>query len=79
MSYPLMLSYHSFQPVPHNWYNKVCGMYYPVCGMYYPVCGMVQIKVAANLKDQVHIVVAVGFLSHYLSGPFPCLMPYHHK
>ena len=27
------LSYFSFQPVPHNWCNKVCGMYYTVCWM----------------------------------------------
>ena len=25
--------YFSFQPVPHNWYNKGRGMCYPVCGM----------------------------------------------
>ena len=27
------LSYFSFQPVLHDWYNKGRGMYYPVCGM----------------------------------------------
>ena len=27
------LSYFSFQPVPHDWCNKDCGMCYPVCGM----------------------------------------------
>ena len=27
------LSYFSFQPVLHEWYNKGCGMCYPVCGM----------------------------------------------
>ena len=27
------LSYFSFQPVLHDWCNKVRGMYYPVCGM----------------------------------------------
>ena len=27
------LSYFSFQPVLHNWYNKDHGMCYPVCGM----------------------------------------------
>ena len=27
------LSYFSFQPVHHNWYNKACGMCYLVCGM----------------------------------------------
>ena len=27
------LSYFSFQPVPHDWCNKGCGMCYPVCGM----------------------------------------------
>ena len=27
------LSYFSFQPVPHDWCNKGCGMFYPVFGM----------------------------------------------
>ena len=27
------LSYFSFQPVLHDWYNKCCGIYYLVCGM----------------------------------------------
>ena len=27
------LSYFSFQPVLHNWFNKGRGMCYPVCGM----------------------------------------------
>ena len=27
------LSYFSFQPVFHDWFNKGHGMYYPVCGM----------------------------------------------
>ena len=27
------LSYFSFQPVLHDWYNQDCGMCYPVCSM----------------------------------------------
>ena len=27
------LSYFSFQPVLHDWYNKGRGMCYPICGM----------------------------------------------
>ena len=27
------LSYFSFQPVLHDWFNKGSGMYYHVCGM----------------------------------------------
>ena len=27
------LTYFSFQPVLHDWYNKGHGMCYPVCGM----------------------------------------------
>ena len=27
------LSYFSFQPVLHDWFNKDSGMYYPVCEM----------------------------------------------
>ena len=44
--FKIKLSYFSFQPVLHNWYNKGCGM----C---YPVCGMVHIKqtLAANWKE----------------------------
>ena len=26
-----LLSYFSFQPVLHDWFNKGCDMYYPVC------------------------------------------------
>ena len=28
-----LLSYFSFQPELHNWYNKSSGIYYLVCGM----------------------------------------------
>ena len=31
--YPL--SYFSFQPVLHDWFNKGCGMCYPVCLLLY--------------------------------------------
>ena len=27
------LRYFLFQPVLHNWCNKICGMGYPVCGI----------------------------------------------
>ena len=54
-----------FQPVLHNWCNKDCG----IC---YPVCGMVHVKETLLLIDKVaHVVVAAGFLSHYLSGSLP--------
>ena len=34
MSRPINpLSYSSFQPVLHDWYNKGRGMCYPVCGV----------------------------------------------
>ena len=36
------LSYISFQPVLHNWYNKGHGMCYPVYGM---------VSLAANQKE----------------------------
>ena len=58
------LSYFSFQPVLHNWCKKGHGM----C---YPVCGIVHIKEPLLLIENVAHVVAVGFLSQYLSGPLP--------
>ena len=27
------LGFFSFQPMPHDWCKKGCGMCYPVCGM----------------------------------------------
>ena len=50
-------------PVPHDWCNKDCGM----C---YPVCGMMHIKEPLLLIGK-SMVVAVGFLSPYLSGSLP--------
>ena len=55
------LSYFSFQPVPHEWCNKGCGMCYPVCGM---------MHIKEPLERVAH-VVAAGFLSRYLNGPLP--------
>ena len=58
------LSYFSFQPVLHDWYNKGCGMYYPVCGM-------MHINEPLLLMERAAYVAAAGFLSRYLSGPLP--------
>ena len=58
------LSYFSFQPVPHDWYNKGRGM----C---YHVCGMVHIKEPLLLIRKSSPLASAGFLSHYLSGPLP--------
>ena len=43
-------------------------------GMCYPVCRMVHIK-----EKVAHVMVAAGFLAHYLSSPLPCPTPYDHK
>ena len=56
------LSYFSYQPVLHNWCNIGCGMYYPVWDDAY------KRTLAAN-RERVAHVVAMGFLSRYLSGP----------
>ena len=48
------LSYFSFQPVLHDWYNKGRGM----C---YPVCGMVQIKEPLLLIDKSSLCGGSGF------------------
>ena len=58
------LSYFSFQPVPHDWCNKGCGM----C---YPVCGMMHIKDPLLLIGKSSPCGSTGFLAHYLSGPTP--------
>ena len=58
------LSYFSFQPVLHDWFNKGRGMYYPVCGM-------MHIKEPLLLSERVAYVAAAGFLSRYLSGLLP--------
>ena len=48
-------------------------------GMFYPVCGMVHIKHILLLNEKRTLVVAAAcFLSHCVSGPLPCLMPYTH-
>ena len=53
----------SFQPVPHNWFNKGCAMSYSVCGI-------VHIKNPLLLVAKgVALVVAAGFISHYRNGP----------
>ena len=65
------LSYFLFKPVLHNWCKKGCGMCYPECGMVHINKLLLLILVAA--------VVTASFLSHYLSGPLPCLMPYNRK
>ena len=62
------MSYFLFQPVLHDWINKGCGMCYPVCGM---------VHIKEPLLERVAHVAAAGFLSRYLSGPLPCLMPYN--
>ena len=52
------LSYFSFQPVLHDWYNKGRGM----C---YPVCGMLHIKEPTLLIGKMFQVISpAGFLSH---------------
>ena len=58
------LSYFSFQPVHHDWFNKDRGM----C---YPVCGMMHIKQPLLLIGKSSLLAAAGFLSCYLSGPLP--------
>ena len=58
------LSYLSYQPVLHDWFNKGCG----IC---YPVCGMVHIKEPLLLIGKSSLCGVSGFLSRYLNGPLP--------
>ena len=63
------LSYFSFQPLLHDLCNKGHGMCYPVW--------MVHVKQPLLLiRKSSHVMAAVGFLSHYLSGPLPYVQ--HH-
>ena len=61
----------SFQPVPHDWCNKGCG----VC---YPVCVMVHIKETLLLIRKSSLCGSSRF-PLYLSGPLPFsgLTPYN--
>ena len=43
------LSYFSFHPVFHEWFNKGRGMYYPVCGM--AACMLTKSCVAVVLEN----------------------------
>ena len=65
------LSYFSFQPVLHDWFNKGRGMYYPVCGM-------VHIKEPLLLIGKSSICGGSGFpLSHSLSASLNIIFPIH--
>ena len=67
------LGYFSFQPVPHDWCNKGCGMYYPVCGM-------VHIKEPVLLIEKSSPCGGSGFPLSLSEWFFTiCLTPYNHK
>ena len=67
------LSYFSFQPVHHDWYNKGCGM----C---YPVCGMVHIKEPLLLIDKSSLCGSSGFPFSLSEWSLTiCLMPYNRR
>ena len=57
------LNYLSFQSMLHNWCDKGHSIYYPVCWMVHTKSH------TANRKEHLNKVMAVGFLSHNLSGP----------
>ena len=56
------LSYFSFQPVPHDWCNKGCGM----C---YHVCGLMHINEPLLLIGKSSLCGDIGFVSRYMSDP----------
>ena len=67
------LSYFSFQPVLHDWYNKGSGM----C---YPVCGMMHIKDPLLLIGKSSLCGGSGFpLSLSVWSFTICLTPYNRK
>ena len=67
------LSYFSFQPVLHDWFNKGRGM----C---YPVCGMVHIKEPLLLIDKSSLCGGSGFPFSLSEWSLTiCLMPYNRR
>ena len=67
------LSYFSFQPVLHDWFNKGRGM----C---YPVCGMVHIKEHLLLIGRSSLCGGSGFPLSISEWSFTiCLTPYNRK
>ena len=67
------LSYLSFQPVLHDWYNKGRGM----C---YPVCGMVHIKEPLLLIDKSSLCGGSGFPFSLSEWSLTiCLTPYNRR
>ena len=67
------LSYFSFQPVFHNWFNKGRGM----C---YPVCGMVHIKEPLLLINKSSLCGSSGFPFSLSEWSLTiCLTPYNRR
>ena len=67
------LSYFSFQPVLHDWYNKGRGMSYPVCGM-------VHIKEPLLLIDKSSLCGGSGFPFSLSEWSLTiCLTPYNRR
>ena len=67
------LGYFSFQPVPHDWCNKGCGMYYPVCGM-------MHIKEPLLLIEKSSLCGGSGFPLSLSEWFFTiCLTPYNRE
>ena len=67
------LSHFSFQPVPHDWCNKGCGM----C---YPVCGMAHIKEPLLLIDKSSLCGGSGFPFSLSEWSLTiCLTPYNRR
>ena len=65
------LSYFSFQPVLHDWFNK---------GMYYAVCGMMHIKEPLLLIRKSSPCDGSGFPLKLYEWSFTiCPMPYNRK
>ena len=67
------LSYFSFQPVLHDWYNIGCGMCYPVCGMVHIKEPLLSIKKSSPCGSS-------GFPLSLSEWSFTiCLMTYNQK
>ena len=69
------LSYFSFHPLFHDWYNKGRGVCYPVCGMVHMKEPLLLIEKSGRCR----LVAAAGFLSRCLICPLPYVRRHNRK
>ena len=68
------LNYFSFQPVTHDWYNKLHGMCYPICGMVHIKEPLLLIGKSSPCSGSSGFSLSLSEWSFTI-----CLTPYNHK